>query len=575
MHLKRHTHCSLSDGDTCKANLAGSHKKAAMPNFSSKILGNSISALTAQQALIANTSNNISNVNTPGYTRREISLLNRADAAATQTSLSFGSGVEVGNIRRISNTYLEGALRDSFSRREHANVQNDYLARVETEFSLVGPNQTIGSALNDFYGALNTLAVDPSSIDDRITLLQRAEDLVSAIKTTYNKIATTQTELDYQVPQEIAQVNEFTKQIASLNDIINKREASNIPAVDERDQRDSLLGKLAGKLSFNSLEMSNGMVSISLENGFPLVAGTTSRALSTTATPSFGGASLPPSLEGRTLSYVVFNYGTEATPSHLDVTRSIKNGRGTLGGILQLRGHADPTNTSAFEADGELVAMAAQVEAITRTLLTDVNEVYLGPDEDSTTAGHQSSAGDLNGISPDVFGLFDFTYSGVKDADGDGIPSMADLTATGFDSFSSRLKVAFTDPERFAAARDNDTTEGVVEFPRGDSQNAVALADTKNFRFSFSVGSFAMLGTMDELYSSTVNYVGSVKSRAETSVAVAEATQVSAQAKRDEISGVSLDEEFANLIKYQKAFQASARIIKTASDMLDQLVALI
>jgi flagellar hook-associated protein 1 FlgK len=80
---------------------------------------------------------------------------------------------------------------------------------------------------------------------------------------------------------------------------------------------------------------------------------------------------------------------------------------------------------------------------------------------------------------------------------------------------------------------------------------------------------------MDELYSSTVNYVGSIKSRAETSVAVAEASQVSAQAKRDELSGVSLDEEFANLIKYQKAFQASARIIKTASDMLDQLVALI
>jgi flagellar hook-associated protein 1 FlgK len=135
--------------------------------------------------------------------------------------------------------------------------------------------------------------------------------------------------------------------------------------------------------------------------------------------------------------------------------------------------------------------------------------------------------------------------------------------------------MAFTDPERFAAARDNDSTEGSLEFPRGDNQNAVALADTKNTRYAFSVGSFTMLGTMDELYSSTVNYVGSIKSRAETSVAVANASQVSAQAKRDELSAVSLDEEFANLIKYQKAFQASARIIRTASDMLDQLVALI
>jgi len=546
-----------------------------MPNFSSKILGNSISALTAQQALIANTSNNIANVNTPGYTRREIALLNRADAAAAQTSLSFGSGVEVGTIRRISSNFLEGALRDSFARREQAEVQNDYLARVETLFSLVGPNSTIGTALNDFYGALNTVAVDPSSIDDRITLLQRTEDLVNTIKTTYNAIATTQTDLDYQIPQELAQINEFTKEIASLNDIINKREASNIPAVDERDQRDSLLAKLSEKISFSSLEMGNGMVNISLENGFPLVSGTVSRALSATASPSFGGATLPPSLEGRTLSYVVFNYGTEATPSHLDLTKTLKNGRGTVGGMLQLRGYADPTNTSAFQADGELVTIASQIEAITRTLLTEINAVYLGPDEDSTLGGHQSSAGDLNGVPPDVFGLFDFDYTGTKDANGDGLPSMSDLTATGFDSFSSRLKMAFTDPERFAAARDNDTTEGSVDFPRGDSQNAVALADTKNTRFTFSVGDFTMLGTMDELYSSTVNYVGSIKSRAETSVAVANASQVSAQAKRDELSAVSLDEEFANLIKYQKAFQASARIIRTASDMLDQLVALI
>ncbi len=546
-----------------------------MPNFSSKILGNSISALTAQQALIANTSNNIANVNTPGYTRRELALVNRADAAAAQTSLSFGSGVEVGAIRRISSTYLEGALRESFSRREQAEVQNDYLARVESLFSLVGPNSTIGSALNDFYGALNTVAVDPSSIDDRITLLQRTEDLVSSIKTTYNAIATTQTELDYQLPQELAQINELTKQIGSLNDIINKREASNIPAVDERDQRDALLAKLSEKISYSSLEMGNGMVNISLENGFPLVSGTTSRALTTTASPSFGGAVLPPSLEGRTLSYVVFNYGTEATPSHLDLTKTLKNGRGIVGGILQLRGYADPTNTSAFQADGELVTIASQIEAITRTLLTDINATYLGPDEDSTLSGHQSSAGDLNGLPPDVFGLFDFDYTGTKDADGDGLPSSSDLLATGFDSFSGRLKMAFTDPERFAAARDNDTTEGSLEFPRGDSQNAVALADTKNTRFTFSVGNFNMLGTMDELYSSTVNYVGSIKSRAETSVAVANATQVSAQAKRDELSAVSLDEEFANLIKYQKAFQASARIIRTASDMLDQLVALI
>jgi flagellar hook-associated protein 1 FlgK len=546
-----------------------------MPNYSSKILGNSVSALVAQQALIANTSNNIANVNTPGYTRREISLLNRVDAASVHSSFTFGSGVEVGTIRRITSSFLESAVRDAASRQGMANIANDYLGRIESLFSLSGPQQTIGSTLNDFFSAVNTVAVNPYSVDDRIVLLQRGEDLVNAIKSTYDTIAETQTELDYQVPQEIKQINEYTKQIAGLNDLIQRRKGSNIPAIDEEDQRDALLTRLAEKITFSAVEMENGMMNVSLANGFPLVSGTTSRELGYTYTPSFGGASLPPSLEGRTLGYIVYNFGTETSPSHLDLTKTIKGGMGSLGGILQLRGYADVTNTSAFEADGDLVAVATRIEALTRSLLTEANERYIGPDEDPTAAGLQSSAGDLLGNSPDVFGLFDFDYSGVKDADGDGVPSASDLLASGMSHFSSYLRFAVSDPQRFAAARDNDTTIGSVVFPAGDGQNAVALASLKQEVRTLTSGGFSLTGTFDELYSSTVNYVGATKSRAETDVAVAKAAQVSAQTKRDELSAVSLDEEFANLIKYQKAFQASARIIKTASDMLDQLVALI
>ncbi len=534
-----------------------------------------MSALVAQQALIANTSNNIANVNTPGYTRREIALLNRVDAASVQSSFTFGSGVEVGTVRRITSSFLETAVRDAASRQGMANIANDYLGRIESLFSLTGPQPTIGSTLNDFFSAVNTVAVNPSSIDDRIVMLQRGEELVNAIKTTYNTIAETQTELDNQVPQELQQINDYTRQIASLNDMIQKRKGSNIPAPDEEDQRDALLTKLAEKITFSAAEMENGMMNVSLANGFPLVSGTTARELGFTYTPSFGGATLPPSLEGRTLGYVVYNFGSETSPSHLDLTKTIKGGMGSLGGILQLRGYADVTNTTAFQADGDLVAIATRIEALTRSLLTDVNERYLGPDEDTTAAGLQSSSGDLLGNSPEVFGLFDFDYSGVKDADGDGVPSTADLLSSGMSHFSSYLRFAVTDPQRFAASRDTDTTEGSVAFPAGDGQNAVAVAALKQEVRTLTNGGFSLTGTFDELYSSTVNFVGSTKSRAETDVAVAKASQVSAQSKRDQLSAVSLDEEFANLIKYQKAFQASARIIKTASDMLDQLVALI
>jgi flagellar hook-associated protein 1 FlgK len=547
-----------------------------MPNFTSKILGNSLSAIVAQQALIANASNNIANVNTPGYTRRDIALLTRGDANGAQASLVFGSGVELGTIRRITNRFLETAVQDAASRQGMANVANDYLGRIENLFSLSGPQPTIGSTLNDFFSAVNTVAVNPSSLDDRLVLMQKGEDLVSAIKSTYNAIATTQTELDYQVSLEVDQINDCIKQIGSLNELIWKRQSSNIPSVDEQDQRDALMNTLAEKITFQSLELENGMMNISLANGFPLVSGTTVRPLGITTTPSFGGATLPPSLEGRTLSYIVYNFGTDASPAHIDLTKTIKGGMGSLGGILKLRGHAEVSNTTAFQADGELVAIAQRIESLTRALLTDVNQTYFGSDEDSASTGMQSSAGDINGSPPDVFGLFDFDYSGVKDADGDGVASAADLLASGMTHFSTYLTFAIKSPDRFAAARDNDTTEGITAFPMGDGRNAVALASLKQEVRTFTTtGGFTLTGTFDELYSSTVNYVGSIKSRAETDVAVGKAAQASAQQKRDELSAVSLDEEFANLIRYQKAFQASARLIKTVGDILDQVVALI
>jgi flagellar hook-associated protein 1 FlgK len=546
-----------------------------MPNFSAKIIGNSLSALVAQQALITNSSNNIANVNTPGYTRRDVTLTNRADSALPQAALSYGSGVEVGKIARQANAFLEASVRDAIGRQATADVRDRYLGRAESVFSLTGPQQTIGSTLNDFFASVSRLAVNPSSIDDRLVVLQKGQDLVSAIKSAYSLVAQTQTELDTRVPQEVQQVNEYTKQIAQLNSVIKSRQAAQFPAVDELDQRDVLLGKLSEKLTFQSLEMADGTVNISLENGFPLVSGATARPLEVTASPSFGGGELPPSLEGRTLSYIVYNFGTEESPSHIDLTKVIKNGQGALGGILQLRGYADVTNGSAFDADGDLVTIASRIEALTRSLLTDINEQYLGADEDSTVSGHQASSADLDGNPPDVFGLFDFDYSGLKDADSDGLPSVVDLASTGLDNFSSRLKLGFSTPQAFAASRDNDTTEGSTVFLTGDGQNAAAIANMKSSVLSFDTGSFSMEGTFDELYSSTVNYVGTIKSKAEEDVTIAKATLTSAQAKRDEFSSVSLDEEFTNLIKYQKAFQASARLVKTASDLLEQLVGLL
>lgn len=548
-----------------------------MANFSSKILGSSISSLTAQQALIANTSNNIANVNTPGYSRRIIDVESRGDVANVGTILQIGSGVQLSEIKRLTNEFLEYQLRTSNSRKGNANIRNDYLSSVEPAFALDGPQNTVGAALNNFFSAVSQVGVNPTNVDLRINVMQRGEDLISTIKSSFNTVANIQSELNQRVGLEVNAVNSMTEQIAVLNSQIGTREASGIGAIDERDQRDVLLNKLAEKISFKTLETPNGMINLYLDNGFPLVNQETSRALEVTTSPSFAAASLPRSLSGDVLSYITYDFGSPQAPSHLDLTQLIKNGSGALAGILQLRGTTDPSNTSAFQAEGDLVAIASRIEAISRALLTTVNQAYRGVDEDSGTAGLQPNSGDLFGNTPSVFGLFDYDFSGVKDVDGDGIPTLSDLDGTtpSVANFSSLLKLGFTDPSAFAAARDNDPTQGSTVFPPGDGQNAAAVAALRSQSFTFSLGSFNFTGTLEEAYNSSVSYVGNSKSAAQVEVDVANSMLEAAQNKRDEFAAVSLDEEFANLIKYQKAFQASARMIRTVGELLDQIVSLI
>ena len=561
----------------CAASFAAIGLIDAMTNFSAKILGSSISSLTAQQALIANSSNNIANVNTPGYTRRQVEIESRVDVANIGNILQIGSGVQLGNIKRYTDEFLESQLRSASSKKGQADVRNDYLSRVEVSFALDGPQSTVGSALNNFFSAVNQVGINPSNVDLRINLMQRGEDLIANIRSTYATIAGAQSELNHRVPLEINTVNSFTTQIAQLNGLISQREAAGVIAIDERDQRDTVLTKLAEKLSFTTLETANGMLNCYLENGFPLVNQETSRNLTATSAPSFAASTLPRSLSGEVLGYVTYDFGSPTAPSHLDLTQLLKNGSGTLAGILQMRGTTDPSNTSPFEAEGDLVSMASRIEALTRGLLTKANQTYLGVDEDTVTAGFQSNAGDLNGNTPGVFGLFDFDFSGIKDVDGDGIPSLSDLTNITplISNFSSLIKLGFTNPAEFAAARDNDPVSGSKVFPPGDGQNAAAVAALRSTSSSFSLGNFSFSGTMEELYNSSVSYVGNAKAAAQLAVQVSDANLLSASNKRDEFSAVSLDEEFANLIKYQKAFQASARMIKTAGELLDQIVSLI
>ncbi|MCB0328190.1 MAG: flagellar hook-associated protein FlgK [Bdellovibrionales bacterium] len=556
-----------------------------MTNYSAKIFNNAVSALAAQQAIIANTANNIANVNTEGYSRRVVNLEARVGLGQSPGGFSVGNGVSVDGLTRISDEFLNGIAREANSETNFYEVQRDFLARVEPLFSLTEDVNSVGSAMTQFFDSLENLSLNPASVELRSDVLERAQDLVDSIQTTYGTIASLQSEAEARLASEIDSVNQIATEISTLNGLIAGREANGSVAADERDRRDRLLEQLAEKISFDSVEGSDGSLTISLANGFPLVNGNSTRTLELTGAPSFIGGTVPPKLDGSTMQFIVFDYDPAAGSSaHLDLTQALANGQGTIGGLLAVRGVATSTDTTPFQASGALPELAGRIESIARDLLTRFNETYRGPEATADpTANFDPSAVDLNGNNPALFGFFNAGSVTINDADADGIPDNTDLdaliTAGTVTSYASLLSVAIGTPEEIAAGR--DATNGTTISP-GNAENLLAtdgLITLKTATTTFSSDAsngFQRVGvSYNQLYNETVGRVGNLKARAETNFSVSEDNLLTARNKRDEISGVSLDEEFTSLIRFQKAFEANARILRSAQELLDTIVGLI
>ncbi|NBW39567.1 flagellar hook-associated protein FlgK [bacterium] len=556
-----------------------------MTNYSAKIFNNAVSALSAQQAIIAATANNIANVNTEGYARRVVGLETRYGSGSSTGSIQIGNGVAVTDITRMADQFLEGLTREAISTSTYYQTEKDFMARIQPIFSLTEDVNSIGPAMTKFFSSLEDLSVNPSSMELRSEVLERAQDVVTSIRSAYGTVSALQAEAEERLTAEIESVNSLTASIAELNGFISVQEATGQVAADERDQRTKLLEQLSERISYQMSERADGSVTLTLNNGFPLVNGMESRALELTAAPSFSTGTYPPKLDGTNMKFIVFDYDASSSSSaHLNLTDEFAGGQGAVGALLAMRGSASISDTNPFQATGTLPELAGRIEAIARDLMTRFNETYRGPEATANpTANFDPSAVDLNGNNPGLFGFFNAGAITISDSDADGIPDNADLNAAvaagSLISFAAELTLAITAPEEIAAGRDavnGSTISG------GNAQNLIAsdgLLALKTATATFSSDSSNTFQrsnvTYDQLYNETVGRAGHLHARAATNAQVSADNKLSAETKRDQISGVSLDEEFTNLVKFQKAFEANARVLRSAQDILDTIIGLV
>lgn len=193
---------------------------------------------------------------------------------------------------------------------------------------------------------------------------------------------------------------------------------------------------------------------------------------------------------------------------------------------------------------------------------------------DSPTAYFDSTSGGWR--EPPVFGLF--TVAGIADVGGiAGLADIPDLDAIGGPNslVSGKLKSALDATNPFATARDLNPTPGQKNLSTGEVTNAQAVFSTRDAKFNISAGSLLTTGTLNDLFTTTVSSIGLATARSKTKADAAKISFDNAYADNQSRTGVNLDEELVTLTQYQRGYEASARLVRVADEMLESVLSLI
>lgn len=538
--------------------------------MSSNLLSIATSALQVTQQALATTSHNIANVNTEGYSRQ------RVDAATRDPMFVgagfVGTGVKTAAIQRSYDQFLETQLRSATS--SLAEIDQYHLLASRIDNLVADPDVGISSALANFFNAVHDAASDPTSIPARQALLSESQTLTDRFHTLDARLQ----EIDRQVFSDLQTqtdtINSIASQIAALNQRIvaasSRPQAS--PPNDLLDQRNRLITQLAEKIHLTQVPHDNGAVSIFIGSGQALVQENEAAKLSVQ----------PNALDPRRPEIVLETASMTST-----ITNQVKGGQ--LGGTLRFRNEVlEPTQAKLGLLATGLGLEFNRLHRLGFDLDGNTGQDFFTPlaipvyqDGTGTIAVDYVNTSDLvpsdylleyDGANYTLTRLSDRTQTTLTSfpATIDGI--QIDITAapTGPSRFlirptaeaASNLQPALTDPRRFAAA-EIDTSTGAIG-ANGIALDLAALESAK-----------PMLGgkaSFQDAYRQIVAEVGTLTRAAQISRAGQEALKQQAIQAREAVSGVNLDEEAANLVKFQQAYQAAAQVVTAAQQTFDALI---
>jgi len=526
------------------------------------------SAMLASQTALSTTGHNIANAQTPGFNRQDVIL----ESATPVTGIGglIGAGVTVSGITRDYNRFIQSQLISQQQNLGRSDAMNQSFRPVEEVFN---DEQETGllNSLNDYFSAWNEVSANPEGLAERSLLLQKANGLVTMTKRMEQTIEDDLGQINESMDDSVNRINSLTKDIAQLNDKIIQIEAGQDgeKANDLRDQRDRFMNELSNLIEINSYENSDGSITVTSGSG-TFVSGVHAGTLSTRMNQ-----------DGNNDLYL----------NGINITSQITKGQ--LGGLIDARADIE---------SGPLLGLRKLIASITM----EVNQLHTsGYDLDGTTGNNffnplqvslnsssQGATATAAITNPDQVTLDEYTitfdgsgnysvrtkgsgalvssgsYSSGNPITFEGLRVVITGTVTSNDAFTispltnaiENFGVALTDPKKIAAASSDTTIPG-------DNTKALAIAGLQQSNIT-DLGD----STFTDFYKGIVSTVGTMSREASDNVNFDKNLLTEIENRQQSASGVSLDEEAANLIKFQRAFEAGAMMIKVTDELLQTVL---
>ena len=242
-------------------------------------LFNAITALQTYSQALNVTAQNISNVNTEGYSRKIVHL--RAVNLAGQ-----GAGVEISAITRKVNDLMLRDMRGTISVLGDARVRDEFYSRLQDLFGSLRSNTSTGATIAELAASFQALADTPESVAQRSEVIDKVKNLVAQLKDMGDRIENFRLEVDRNIDEAVDDINAEVKLVQELNLKIAESLLVNISVSELQDQRDISLNKIADQMGITQFARANGELVIFTEAGRALVD-RTARTLTHDATTSF------------------------------------------------------------------------------------------------------------------------------------------------------------------------------------------------------------------------------------------------------------------------------------------------